>query len=182
MCSDPLSPNLHEPFVRALTLHERVIRAYIRGSGINRSEDVDEIMQEVSLTAWKKFEQLEDLDKFPVWACVIARYEVLHFRRKCATDRLVLSDKVFDLLADESLQQVSCGSKEKRLNQLQICLKKLTPSNRELVMTAYQPGISIDSLASRLGKKSNTLYQQLWRIRRALERCVDKAIQEDFAS
>jgi hypothetical protein len=33
---EPPSPDFHEPFVRALTRHERVIRAYIRGAGIVR--------------------------------------------------------------------------------------------------------------------------------------------------
>ena len=68
MSYEPSLSDFHESFVRALTRHERVIRAYIRGTGITRPEDVDEIMQEVSLAAWKKFDQLDDVEEFPVWA------------------------------------------------------------------------------------------------------------------
>ena len=90
----------HEAFVLALSRYERVIRAYIRGSGISRPEDVDEIVQEVSLIAWQKFEQLNDVEEFPRWACVIARYRILEFRRNRFRDRLVLNEKVFDLLLE----------------------------------------------------------------------------------
>ena len=93
----------HEAFVLALSRYERVIRAYIRGSGISRPEDVDEIVQEVSLIAWQKFEQLNDVEEFPRWACVIARYRILEFRRNLFRDRLVLNEKVFDLLLEEAL-------------------------------------------------------------------------------
>ena len=179
MPSEPSSPDFHEPFVRALTRHERVIRAYIRGAGIVRPEDVDEVMQEVSLVAWRKFDQLENVEEFPVWACVIARYEILMFRRRHARDRLVLSEKVYELLVDQSLEQVKSGVKAKRLNHLQRCLEKLPHASRELVIAAYHPGSTIDQLANELGKNANTIYQQLWRIRRALERCIDEAIQKE---
>ena len=179
MPSKPPSPDFHEPFVRALTKHERVIRAYVRGAGISRPEDVDEIMQDVSLAAWKKFDQLENAEEFPVWACVIARYEVLMFRRRHARDRLVFSEKVYEMLADQSLEQVESGAKEKNLNQLQQCVKKLPPASKELVMAAYQPGSTIDQLATELGKSANTIYQQLWRIRRALKQCIDEALQKE---
>ena len=66
MSYEPSLSDFHESFVRALTRHERVIPAYIRGTGITRPEDVDEIMQEVSLAAWKKFDQLDDVEEFPV--------------------------------------------------------------------------------------------------------------------
>ena len=179
MSYEPSLSDFHESFVRALTRHERVIRAYIRGAGITRPEDVDEIMQEVSLAAWKKFDQLVDVEEFPVWACVIARYEILMFRRRHARDRLVFSERVYELLADQSLEQVESGAKEKRLNHLQQCVEKLPPASRELILAAYQPGSTIDLLATELGKSANNIYQQLWRIRRSLEQCIDEALQKE---
>lgn len=179
MPSDSEASDSHAPFVRALARHERVIRAYVRGAGITRPADVDEIMQEVSLTAWSKFDRLKNIEEFPVWACVIARYEILGFRRKHARDRLVLDEKVFDLLAEQSLHEVTANTKEQRLNHLQQCVEKLPPANRRLVMAAYEPGASIDRLAEQLGRSANAVYQQLWRIRRALESCVDEAMKSE---
>lgn len=177
MSSEIPSAELHQSFVRALTRHERVIRAYVRGTGIYRPEDIDEILQEVSLVAWAKFDQLEKVEDFPRWACVIARYQVLIFRRKHARDRLVFDDRVFELLADTSSEDLSL--KERRLAHLQSCLAKLPEASRRLVLAAYEPGSSIDRVAERMGRKANTLYQQLWRLRRVLEDCVENAISRD---
>ena len=177
MSSESTSSPNHEFFVRALTRHERVIRAYIRGAGISRPEDVDEITQEVSLIAWEKFGQLENVEEFPKWACVIARYRVLEFRRKRFRDRLVLNEKVFDLLMEEALEET--GHHDARLRHLEQCLEQLPPANRKLVSAAYEPGASIDELARSAGKKANALYQKLWRLRQLLRECVENAIQND---
>ena len=177
MSNAPDSHTGHESFVRALARHERVIRAYIRGAGISRPEDVDEIVQEVSLIAWQKFDQLENVDEFPQWACVIARYRVLEFRRNRFRDRLVLNEKVFDLLLEEALNETE--SQDARLRQLERCLDQLPPASQQLVKAAYEPGASIDELARSAGKKANALYQQLWRLRQLLRKCVDDAMGND---
>lgn len=173
MAYEPTNPN-DESFVRALTRHERVIRAFIRGSGISRPEDVDEVTQEVSLVAWQKFGQLQDVEEFPRWACVIARYKVLDFRRKKFRDRLVLNDKVFELLMDEALEET--GQQEARLRKLERCLEELPQAGRKLVNAAYAPGATIDELARSAGKQANALYQQLWRLRQILKKCVEKGM------
>jgi len=173
MPADDLPPADHESFVRALSLHERVIRAYIRGAGIWRPEDVDEIIQEVSLIAWKKFDQLDKVEEFPRWACVIARYQVLEFRRQRARDRLILNDRVFELLGEEGLEETTHN--ELLLRCLEHCLEKLPANGRELVQSVYEHGIAVDELAQKAGQQANALYQKLWRIRQALRKCVEQA-------
>lgn len=180
MASKPAAKPDHESFIRALTMHERVIRAYVRGAGISRPEDVDEIVQEVSLIAWQKFEQLKDVTEFARWACVIARYRVLEFRRNRFRDRLVLNEKVFDLLLQEALDETE--QQDARLRKLESCLNELPPASRKLVQAAYEPGASIDELALSVGKQANALYQQLWRLRQILRKCVEDAIQNDAHS
>jgi RNA polymerase sigma-70 factor (ECF subfamily) len=88
-----------------------------------------------------------------------------------------LNEKVFDLLLEESLEETSI--QEKRLNLLQRCLEKLPDASRRLVLAAYQPGSTIDSLATETGKKANALYQQLWRLRQTLEQCVEDALRNE---
>ena len=70
-----------EQFVRLIMRHDRAIRAYLR-SLLPASTDVDEVMQEVGVVAWRKFGELDDPNNFRRWVCVIARYEVLMHRRK----------------------------------------------------------------------------------------------------
>ena len=133
---------------------------------------MDEITQEVSLIAWEKFVQLKDVEDFPKWACVIARYRILEFRRNRFRDKLVLNGNVFELLMDEAIEET--GQQETRLRKLEHCLEELPEAGRKLVKAAYAPGTTIDELAQSAGKKANALYQQLWRLRQILKDCVEK--------
>lgn len=174
---ESIPPARHDLFVQALARHERVIRAYIRGAGVSRPEDVDEIAQEVSLIAWQKFDQLDRVEDFPRWACVIAKYRVLDFRRKRFRDRLVLNEKLFDLLLEEALDETK--TQNARLNKLEHCLGQLPAASKKLLMAAYEPGASIDEFARSVGKSANALYQRLWRLRQILRKCVDDALSKD---
>ena len=70
--ADNPDANLREQFVRLLVRHDRAIRAWLRVL-LPTLNDVDEVMQEVSVVAWRKFDQLDDPENFQRWVCVIAR-------------------------------------------------------------------------------------------------------------
>lgn len=162
----------HELFVKLLTRHERSLRAYIR-AGVQSSEDVAEVMQEVSLVAWRKFSDLENPeDDFAKWACVIARYEILKFRRSKARDRLVLSDKVVEKINEEGISE--SDRRERHLSNLEYCLAKLPEDRRKLVVRAYTPNFSIKNFAKSVGKSPDALYQLLKRIRSELADCLER--------
>ena len=71
----------HESFLRLWTQHEPELRAFVR-SCCPRAQEVDEVMQEVTIVAWRKFSTLDNRDAFGAWACMIARYELLMARRR----------------------------------------------------------------------------------------------------
>lgn len=165
------SNDSHEIFIALLTKHEPVIRATIHAV-IRRPEDVDEVMQAVSLVAWRKFDSVTNADGFAKWACVIARYEILKFQRARATDRFQLDEDLVEKLTEEGAEEIPARSQ--RIIHLEACLKRLPEQRRELVMQAYEPGCSIKDLARELGKSKDGLYQLLRRIRLELKRCVEK--------
>ncbi|MDF1756322.1 MAG: sigma-70 family RNA polymerase sigma factor [Verrucomicrobiales bacterium] len=169
----PVSDDSHEKFIALLTKHERVIRASI-AAVIRRSEDVDEIMQNVSLVAWRKFETLTEPEGFGKWACVIARYEILSFQRDKARDRFELDEELIDKITAEAASEVV--STNRRLHLLDHCLKKLPDERRRLVLQAYEPGCKTADLAGKLGKTVDGLYQLLRRIRLELKQCVDREL------
>ncbi len=170
--ASPTDSSSYEHFVRLLTRHERAIRAYIR-AGLSSPHDVAEVMQEVSLIAWRKFSDLGDPETdFARWTTVIARYEILKFHRTRARDRLVLAENVVDLINEEGLGEFR--GRETQLAALEVCLKKLPEARREMVLDAHVSGASITEMADRIGKKPNALYQLLWRIRQELADCVER--------
>src|SRR6185503_16986609 len=91
----------YEAFVRLLVEHEPRLRSFLRGL-LPAWADVEEVAQNASLVAWRKFTEFEQGGNFGGWLLTIARFEALKHRRKAARSPLVFSDDVWELLADEA--------------------------------------------------------------------------------
>ncbi|MFZ5830819.1 MAG: sigma-70 family RNA polymerase sigma factor [Planctomycetota bacterium] len=170
------APDPHEDFLRLFVRHEAELRAFVRAC-LPRAADVDEVMQEVSLVAWRKFAALEDKAQFARWACLIARFEVLKHRRAHARDRLVLDEDILEKLAEEAEEEAPRCSRQ--LLALDECVAKLPRERRELALAAYAPGTSIRDLAAELGRTEGSLYQLLARIRQELLRCIERTLAKE---
>lgn len=131
-------------------------------------------MQEVSVVAWRKFDQLDDPENFCRWVCVIARYEVLMYRRKKARDRFVLGTEVEQLLAKEG--EAELGLREQQISALEACIAKLPDSKRKLVMEVYLKGQSMHAVAEQLGKSDAALYKSISRVRQSLLKCMQQSL------
>jgi len=66
---------------------------------------------------------LQSTDDFLPWAKVILRFQALKTRRKCARDRHVFSTALFDMLAEEGLQQGEEELAAARQRALRSCLE-----------------------------------------------------------
>ena len=168
-------PDPHETFMRLWTLHETSLRAFVR-SCCPKAKEVDDVMQEVSVAALRKFSTLDDHSAFGAWACLIARYELLSARRRFARDRLVLAEDIVGLLAEEGADELPL--RQQQLNALDDCIAKLPRERRELALAAYAKDSTIRELAARLKRTEGSLYQLLSRIRKALHQCMESALPE----
>jgi RNA polymerase sigma-70 factor (ECF subfamily) len=167
------STDPNEEFLRLFMRHEPQLRAFVRAC-LPRAADVDEVTQEVSLVAWKKFSTLVDQDQFPRWVSLIARFEILKCRRKHARDRLVLDDAMIERLAEEGAEEMSL--REQQLVALGECVEKLPDERRRLVRAAYSSETTKKALAHQLGRSENSLYQLLARVRHQLLRCMEQRL------
>src|SRR5215208_6963101 len=121
-------PISEEKFVALTVRYERRIRLFIATLHPERS-DVDEIVQDAWLVAWKKLNSFrytgeQPDEEFVRWLCTIARYEVLKYRRK-SPPRLVLDEQVIDQLA--ALQFDEADYFEARHGALSVCIENLRP-------------------------------------------------------
>jgi RNA polymerase sigma-70 factor (ECF subfamily) len=173
------SHNTHDEFLKLLLRHESVIRACIR-TVVYRSEDIDEIMQAVSIVAWRKYEELDEPEAFAQWACMIARYEILKFQSVKARDRHIFDEALLEQIMSEGAEESS--HRTRRLASLEKCLERLPEARRALVLQAYAPGCSMKELAKRLNRTEDSLYQLLRRIRLELKACVESRIATEGAS
>jgi RNA polymerase sigma-70 factor (ECF subfamily) len=168
------TPNPHETFLRLWMQHEPEMRAFVR-SCCPKAQEVDDVMQEVSVAALRKFSTLDDHSAFGPWACLVARYELLTARRRFARDRLVLSEDVIALLADEGAQELPL--RQRQLRALDRCVAKLPHERRELALAAYAKGTTIRKIAAELNRTEGSLYQLLARIRKELHRCMERTLE-----
>ena len=169
--SDGLKTDPRGAFPKLWAKHDPSIRAFVRVS-LPDPHDLAEVMQNISVIAWKKFSNLEDAEAgFGPWVSVIARYEILKFRRSKARDRLVLDQDVAEKLLDEPSDSFSMRSEW--LLCLSTCFKKLKKDHQNLLWEAYGADMSIKKLAEQRKKKPNALYQSLSRLRSVLADCIE---------
>ena len=130
-----------ERFVTLTVRYERRVRVFVSTLHPKRS-DVDEILQDAWLVAWKKLDTFrysgeQPDEEFVRWLCTIARYEVNEYRRKNAT-RLLLDEKVIEKLT--ALQFDEADYLETRHEALLKCIENLRPRDKELIPQAVSRG------------------------------------------
>lgn len=173
----PPPPDLqHDQFLRLYAEQEQALHGYVRSMLPDRHES-SEVMQEVIVTLWQKFEGAEDFRK---WAFGVTRMKVLHHLQRRKRDRLVFGDDLAQQLADRQEELESRHTTQREA--LEHCLEKLPQGQRELVITAYTKGTRMDDLAAQRGETAMAIYKKLHRIRQALLECVRRTLtQEELA-
>lgn len=168
MTPDPPAES-YESFVRLFVSHESRLRGFLQAL-LPSWEDVDDVLQETSLVAWRKFAQFEPGTDFMAWAATIARFEARRHARARARDRLVFGEDLLEQIADEALDEA--GEREREHRALRRCLDKLPEGQSRALELAYRPGIKFHEAARLAGKPVQGYYKALQRIRAALADCV----------
>jgi len=151
------------------------LRAFIHCLGV-RSEEVDDIAQEVFLLSFKKLDEFGHDGDFGAWVRQIARRIVAGERRKESRRNQLLADHVTDLLLEIDDTELSCAlgeyKDEDELAALRNCMSKLPKPSRDLLHQRYFEELSPGEIGGRLGKSSNQIRQSLLRLRRSLLLCM----------
>ncbi|MEM1296996.1 MAG: sigma-70 family RNA polymerase sigma factor [Verrucomicrobiota bacterium] len=179
MMNPSSNDDAYREFVGLFTQNEGGLRAFVR-TLLPSWDDANEVMQEVSLVAWKKFDQFDRETEFIRWAATIARFEVLNYRRTKARDRLVFDEEVIQLLAEEVEEEMADQDAQRRA--LEGCLAKLPEQRRQLVLRAHSPGQKMKPMAEEVGVSPNALYKTIERIRLSLYRCIEDTLNQQPSS
>ena len=175
----PSEIELHRRFLRLFTAHEEAVRAFVRRLVPTRA-DADDVMQDVSVVLWEKFESFREGADFRAWAFGVARFEVLGWLRDKGRDRLVLNEEVVLKIAEESAHDEP--KLERQREALELCMAKVPAEQRELLMQAYQPEVRIQEVALDSGRSVPGFYQWLHRMRRMLLDCIRRALTQEASS
>lgn len=171
------SDEAYERFLKLFAHHENDLRTFIR-SLLPTWHDADEVLQQSALVIWRKFDQFDasaEGSAFMKWACVIARFEALAYRRKMARDRLVFREDILDLMAEEGTEEID--SRQAEYEALESCLAKMPEKHRKLLTLAYTPGVKVKELAEQAGSTSAAFYMRLNRLRKDLMHCIEDQVQ-----
>ena len=90
--------------------------------------EADDILQETFLVISRKADAYAPGTNFLAWACTIARFKVLEFRRRQVQQAARISDAAIESLCADLPEE---GFFDSRLGALRDCLHKLAPRARE---------------------------------------------------
>jgi len=162
-----------ERFTSLWTQTQNSILAFI-ASSVTNFADAEDILQKVAGVAVGKFDQFDpagDVSAFTGWAIQIARYEVLMFLRKQATDRHHYFAEAIDQIADAFAEVAP--EIDARRHALAHCVKELSGRPREVLDKRYGEGLRTGRVTELMGLSPGNVSLILNRAYKALRACID---------
>jgi RNA polymerase sigma-70 factor (ECF subfamily) len=136
----------------------------------------DDLYQQAALVMTRKREEIPEDCRFLPWSRQVIVNVVRDYRKHKARQKVSLLD-------EQSLERIA-GAFEKldeavldaRREALRRCLSKLDAPQRKLLHARYEENRSIDELAAESSRSRGAVETMLYRLRRALTNCVERAL------
>src|SRR3954470_1792601 len=162
-----------------MTRHQRQIFSYIYVLVHNRA-DAEDLLQETSLVICEKFHEFQEGTDFVAWACQIAYWRVRYSRQKYARSKVIFDQELLDVVAQTAGSMAD--ELDERHEALGICLQRLHPRDRQLLIARYEPAGTVEDAAQRSGRTLKTAYKALARLRKLLLDCVSTRLAREGAA
>ena len=166
------------PFIQLLNTHQNRLYGYLYSLVLN-FDDAEDLYQEVAALLWQKFDQYEPNTDFGRWSIRVAHLTVKNFIRRRRRSRVVYSDAVLDQVM-ESQAIVETPVMVERTEALARCLERLSESDRVLVQTCYGGDFKIREVARHDGRSPEAVYSALYRVRKALLKCIEHKVRREI--
>lgn len=149
--------------------------SYIRrnlGAALARKVEVDDVLQEVTLEALRRVEELKTSDRDPFgWLCQIAEYRLIDIHRHFGAQKRAAHREVeFDAPGGDSRQTPMVNlliasltspsqafSRDQKEFRLQAMLAELPEESRQALHLRYVDGLATKEIAERLGKTDGAI-------------------------
>ncbi len=164
--------NRQDDFLTHFLKHQDDLRAFI-GSLVRDRHACDDLLQDVALVLWRKYEEYDPSRPFGAWARGVATYRVLQWFEKSKHLPLPLSPAATQLI---SLAFEEGGHGDEEQEALRRCLEKLPEKSRDLVRMRYEQDLKLRDMAERVSSTLDAVHKALSRIREALRGCVEEQI------
>lgn len=165
-----------EVFTRRWTKAAPAVATYIRGM-IRDYHAAEDILQDVAVVLFRKFDRYDPALPFTGWAIGVARNEVLMHMRKRKRDFITVQSDIVDTIGEmcsEMEGEISLTS-----HALRECVDKVQKRNRRLLGMCYVDGLTPGEIAAREGVSSGAVRIVLFRIRKFLLACVQRGMDAE---
>ncbi len=169
-----MSPHEVEELTLFWTAGQRAVSAFLR-TLIPDPDQCQDVLQQVAVVVVRKFDEFDRSRSFNAWMIGIAKQEVLAFRRRQRTDRLVFSDAMVERIA-ETYQCVLGNMASDAADALERCVQKLRGTARTAIGLHYCDGMKTIEIAQRLEIEHGTVRMLLSRARKILRECIERQL------
>jgi RNA polymerase sigma-70 factor (ECF subfamily) len=138
-------------FLPLFLQNERRLYAYILSLLPHRA-DADDLLQDVSLVMWDKFDAEHPPTDFIAWGCRIAYFKTLDFRKKRQRSRVRFSQAMLERIAESGVEQAVALQLDERREALYACIDKLSTRDRDLLKQRFAEGATTASTAGQVGR------------------------------
>jgi len=145
---------------------------------VGNRHDADDVMQEICVILWQKFDEFEEGTSFKKWASTVAFNVAKAFARKQRRRKgFGLSDYALMKVA----QVKTSGSElfELQCEVLRECLGKLPERDRGFIAACYRNSTSLTEYAREARMSVETIYSKLKRLRRRLGECAARQLGKE---
>jgi RNA polymerase sigma-70 factor (ECF subfamily) len=162
-------------FLRLFLAHQDEIHAFIYAL-VRDPHLSQDVLQDVALVLWEKFEEYDPARAFAAWARGIAINKVRQQREKDRRLPAPASEEVLAALARAFDATEAAAAPEQ--DALQACLEELPSGSRRLLELRYEMSLSLAQVSERVARTVAATQKALSRIRIALQQCVRERIGE----
>ena len=167
-------------FADLMRTYHAFVYAIVTGI-VDNSHDVEEVVQDTFLNAYRGLTQLEDTAKFESWLAEIARNCARQWFRKQRGETVPLDEVSEEMLQTED----SPDERLTRLEQRELIrrtMETLPQKDRDIARAFYLDGVSYDELTSTHGLSYNAIAFRLSRAKRQLSKRLQYLLTGIFVS
>ena len=166
--------SLFEILIRENT---EMLVAYIR-SGVRDSHAVDDLYQEVVLTAWRRLDDYDSEKPFGPWLRGIAGKLMLAHYRKSAKNAQAIDGATLEWLNErfEAIHHQRGDTLHEKLAALRDCIDALPESYGEPIKMRYRDERSLGEIRDALSLAAETLKKRMARAKSRLADCLERKL------
>ncbi|MEZ9523870.1 sigma-70 family RNA polymerase sigma factor [Enterovibrio norvegicus] len=151
--------------IEAFTPLQQTIKGYL-ASKISNADQVDDLLQDVFLKAWKQADAVPEIQSFQAWLLSIARNTVIDFYRTRKLDNVELHENIVEELDETlALHQQLGNCMLPFINDLpeqySDALREADIHDVKLATLAEREGVSLSAIKSRVARGRKLLHKKV---------------------